>query len=57
MLPTPSEVADASLYFVCESTGAFLMTEREPHPKAGAEQVVFSAPVKKALLRHRDAHE
>ncbi len=31
LLPTPSEAADASLYCVRESTGAFLMTEKCSH--------------------------
>ena len=33
LLPTPSEVADASLYCVRESTGAFLMTEKCSHTR------------------------
>ena len=33
------------LMTVCESTGAFLMTVNvQPHPKAGAKQVVSSSP-------------
>ena len=50
MLPTPSEVADASLHFACESTVAFLMTEKvQPHPRVGAKQVVLSASDKKVF--------
>jgi len=33
--------------YVCESTGVFLTTEKvEPHLKAGAKKIVFSAPAK-----------
>merc|ERR1711933_403261 len=33
--------------YVCESTGVFLTTEKvQPHLKAGAKKIVFSAPAK-----------
>jgi len=45
----PSEIpfAEYGADYVCESTGAFLTSEKvEPHLKAGAKKIIFSAPAK-----------
>merc|ERR1719357_1258813 len=45
----PAEIpfAEHGAEYVCESTGVFLATEKvQPHLKAGAKKVVFSAPAK-----------
>ncbi|CAM9714877.1 unnamed protein product, partial [Discosporangium mesarthrocarpum] len=45
----PEEIPFASTgaQYVCESTGAFLTEEKvQPHLKAGAKKIVFSAPAK-----------
>merc|ERR1711953_1141803 len=45
----PAEIpfAEHGADYVCESTGVFLTTEKvQPHLKAGAKKIVFSAPAK-----------
>eukprot|EP00630_Chrysocystis_fragilis_P001323 CAMPEP_0197387314 /NCGR_PEP_ID=MMETSP1165-20131217/441_1 /TAXON_ID=284809 /ORGANISM="Chrysocystis fragilis, Strain CCMP3189" /LENGTH=354 /DNA_ID=CAMNT_0042912629 /DNA_START=123 /DNA_END=1187 /DNA_ORIENTATION=- len=45
----PSEIpfVEFGAEYICESTGAFLTGEKvEPHLKAGAKKIVFSAPAK-----------
>merc|ERR1712146_832707 len=45
----PSEIPFSKYgdLYVCESTGAFLTEEKiQPHLKAGAKKIIFSAPAK-----------